>query len=64
MFEGYVIYLCGGFKLEQKADSENKKIKSSEESVQKLNSTVKGILLFCDKMPNKNPEEPTEILEW
>ena len=56
--------MCGGFKLEQKADSENKKIKSSEESVQKLNSTVKGILLFCDKMPNKNPEEPTEILEW
>ena len=29
-----------------------------------LNITVRGILLFCDKMPDKKTEIPTEILSW
>ena len=30
LFEGYVIYLCGEFKLERKTDSENNRNKTSE----------------------------------
>ena len=29
-----------------------------------LNNTVRGILLSCDKMPDKKPEYPTEIWAW
>ena len=25
---------------------------------------MKGILLFCDKIPNNKPVDPTEILSW
>ena len=25
---------------------------------------MKGVLFFCNKMPNKKPEDPTEILAW
>ena len=25
---------------------------------------MRGILLFCDKMPDKKPEYPIEILAW
>ena len=25
---------------------------------------MRGILLSCDKMPDKKPEYPTDILEW
>ena len=35
-----------------------------KENVQNLNNTVKGILLFCDNIPNKKPEDPTDILAW
>ena len=31
-------------------------------NVQNLKNTVKGILWFCNKMPNKKPEDPTKIL--
>ena len=33
-------------------------------NVQNLKNTVRGILLSCDKMPDKKPEDPTEILAW
>ena len=29
-----------------------------------LKNTVRGILLFCDKMPDNKPEDPTYILSW
>ena len=39
-----------------------KAIKFSLKNVQNLKNTVKGILWFCDKIPNKKPEYATEIL--
>ena len=39
-----------------------KKTKSSENNVQNLKNIVKGILWFCNNMPNKKPEDPTDIL--
>ena len=59
-FESDVISLYNKFKLEQKTDYE--KIKFSEKNVQNFKNIVKGILWFCDKMPNKKPEDPTEVL--
>ena len=41
-----------------------KAIKFSLKNVQNLKNTVKGILWFCNKMPNKKPEDPTEVLTW
>ena len=33
-------------------------------NVQRLNNTAKEILWFCDKMPDKKLEHPTDILAW
>ena len=33
-----------------------------KKNVQNLDNTVKGILLFCDKMPDKKIDYPTDIL--
>ena len=41
-----------------------KKSNLVKENVQNLNNTVKGILLFCDNMPNNKPDHPTDILAW
>ena len=41
-----------------------KKIKYIEKNVQNLYNTVKSILSFCNKMPNKRPDDPTGILAW
>ena len=41
-----------------------KKNKYNEKNVQNLKNTVKGILLFCNKMPDDKLEDPTEILAW
>ena len=50
--------------LNEKQILKRKKRKSSEKYVQNLKNTVKGILLLCDKMPDKKPEDPTGILAW
>ena len=63
-FEEYVIYLYGEFKLDRKTDSEIKIYILVKNSIQNLNNTVKGILLFCDNIPNRKQEEPTKILIW
>ena len=33
-------------------------------NVKNLKNTVKGILLFYDKMLDRKPEDPTEIFSW
>ena len=33
-------------------------------NVQNLKNNVKGILWFCNKIPNNKPEDPTEILTY
>ena len=40
------------------------KIKYIEKNVQNLYNTMKSILSFCDKMPNKRPYDPTGIFAW
>ena len=35
-----------------------------KKNVQNIKNTVKGILWFYNKMPDKKPEDPTEILAW
>ena len=53
------------FKLERTSDSEKKEKSNLEKKdVQNLKNNVRGILLFYDKIPNKKPEVPTDILSW
>ena len=62
-FEEDVIYLYNEFKLERTSDSEKKEKSNLEKKdVQNLKNNVRGILLFYDKIPNKKPEVPTDIL--
>ena len=62
-FGEYVICLYDEFKLEWKTDYEKKKIKSSKNNVKNLKNTVNCILWFYNKLPDKKPEDPTDILE-
>ena len=55
-----IIFLYDEFNLERKKYYEREK--SSEKIFQKLKNTVKGILWFCNKMPDKKPEDPTKLL--
>ena len=65
LFEEDVISLYNEFKFEQKLDSKKKeKSKLVKKNIQNLKNTVKGILWFCNKIPDKKPEYPTEILAW
>ena len=29
-----------------------------------LKNTLRGIFLFCNNIPDKKPEDPTDILSW
>ena len=52
-FEEDVISLYNEFKFERRSDSEKKeKSNPLKKNVQNLKNTVRGILLFCDKIPN------------
>ena len=50
--------------LNGKQIMKRKKSNLVKENVQNLNNTVKGILLFCDNITDKKPEDPTDILAW
>ena len=51
------------FKLEKRSVTERKeKPNATRKNFHNLKSTVRGILLFCDNMSDKKPEDPTEIL--
>ena len=64
-FEEYLISLYNEFKLEAKSVSDKKdKSKAMRKNFHNLNNTVRGILIFYNKMPNKKPEDPTDILSW
>ena len=43
---------------------ERKKSNLAKINVQNLKNIVKGILLFCNNIPNNKPEDPTDILAW
>ena len=57
--------MYNGFKIERISASEKKErpylVKTN---VHNLKNTVRGILLFCNKIPDKKPEDLTEILAW
>ena len=40
------------------------KIKYGEKYFQNLKNTVRGILLFCNNMPNKKLQNPTDIIAY
>ena len=63
-FEEDVISLYNEFKLEWRSGSEKKEKSYLVKKNQNLKNTVRGILLLCDNMPDKKPEEPTEMLVW
>ena len=64
-FEEDLISLYNEFKLEAKSVSDKKeKSKAMRKNCHNLKITVRGILLFCNKMPDKKKEDPTEILSW
>ena len=48
------------FKIKQKTDSEKNQVQWK--NVQNLKNYVEGILWFWDNMPDKNREDPTEIV--
>ena len=57
--------MYNGFKIERISASEKKErpylVKTN---VHNLKNTVRGILLFYNKIPDKKPEDPKEILAW
>ena len=63
-FEEYAISLYNEFKLERRSGSEKKEKSNIVKNVQILKNTVRGILMLFDKIPNKKPEDPTEMLAW
>ena len=64
-FEEDVISLYNEFNIEKRYVTEKKeKSNAMRKNFYNLNITVRGILLFCDKMPDKKTENPTEILSW
>ena len=59
-FEEDFISMYNKFKLEKRSVTERKeKPNATRKNFHNLKSTVRGILLFCDKMPDKKPEDPT-----
>ena len=50
--------------LNRKQIPKRKKSNLVKKNVQNIKNTVKGILWFYNKMPDKKPEDPTEILAW
>ena len=53
------------FKIERTSGSEKERESNIvKTNVDNVNNTVRGILLLSNKMPEKKPEEPTEILAW
>ena len=52
------------FKLVQRYDYEKKEESNLLKKYHNLKNTVRNILLFFHKMPDKKPEDPTYILAW
>ena len=64
-FEEYLISLYNEFKLENISVTEKKeKSNTTRKNFHNLKCTVRGILMFCENMPDKKPEDPTNILAW
>ena len=64
-FEEDLISLYNEYKIEVKYVSDKKdKSKSMRKNYHNLKITVRGILMFCNNMPDKKPKDPTEILSW
>ena len=64
-FENDLISLYNEFKPEARYVYEKKhKSKATRKNFHNLKITVRGILLLCNKIPDKKPEDPTEILSW
>ena len=62
-FEEDLISLYNEYKIEAKSFSDkNNKSKAMRNNHHNLKITVRGILLFCKKMPDMKPKDPTEIL--
>ena len=63
MFEEDLISLYNEYKIEAKSFSDkNNKSNSMRKHYHNLKKTVRGILLFCNKMPDMKPKDSTEIL--
>ena len=41
-----------------------KKTTSVQKTIHNSKKIIKGILCFCEHIPEKKPDEPTEILVW
>ena len=64
-FEEDLISLYNEYKIEVKSVSDKKdKSKAMRKNYHNLKITVRVILLFCNKMPDMKPKDPTEILSW
>ena len=64
-FEEDLISLYNDYKIEAKSVSDkNNKSKSMRNNYHSLKKIVRGILMFCNKMPNMKPKDPFEIFSW
>ena len=64
-FEEDLISLYNEYNIEVKYVSDKKdKSKAMRKNYHNLKITVRGILLFCNKMPDMKRKEPTELLSW
>ena len=64
-FEEDLISLYNEYKIEATSVSDKKdKSKAMRKNYHNLKITVRGILLFWNKIPDMKPKDPTEILSW
>ena len=64
-FEEDLLSLYHESKIEGQSDSGKKTItKNVRQNYHNIKRTVRSILLYCNEMPDKNPQNPLEILAW